>query len=69
MSPVLMEALQLLKFMLKKERLDFMDGWVTLEAAMSVPQQADDLLSTLFSDNPDSVMDNILNMFSSYNCD
>ena len=26
-SPVLMEALQLLKFMLKKQRLDFINGW------------------------------------------
>src|SRR5712672_4748346 len=33
-SPVLMEALQLLKFSLKKEHLNFMDGWSTPEAAM-----------------------------------
>lgn len=69
MSPVLMEALQLLKFSLKKQRLDFMHGWATSEAAMRVPQQTDDLLGTLFSDNADSVMDNILNTFSSYDCD
>lgn len=70
MSPVLLEALQLLKFSLKKERLNFMDGWATSQVAMSVPQQqTDDLLETLFSDNPDCIMDSILNTFSSYDCD
>jgi hypothetical protein len=34
-SPVLMEALQLLKFLLKKECLNFINGWSTSEAAMS----------------------------------
>jgi hypothetical protein len=33
-SPALMEALQMLKFLLKKKRLDFMTGWMTSEAAM-----------------------------------
>ncbi|KAH9179482.1 hypothetical protein EDB89DRAFT_2062548 [Lactarius sanguifluus] len=33
-SLVLMEALQLLKFALKKERLNFMDGWSTSEEAI-----------------------------------
>jgi hypothetical protein len=46
-----------------------MDGWATSEAAMRIPQQTDDLLETLFSENPDGVMDSILNTFSSYDCD
>lgn len=67
MSPILMEALQLLKFSLKKERLNFIKGWATSDAAMEeVPKQTDDLLGSLFSDNPDSAMDQILEMFSSY---
>jgi hypothetical protein len=33
-SPALMEALQMLKFLLKKKCLDFMAGWKTTEAAM-----------------------------------
>ena len=33
-SPILMEALQMTKFFLKKERLDFTDGWVTPEKLM-----------------------------------
>jgi len=66
MSPVLMEALQLLKFSLKKERLNFMNGWSTLEVAMLGVSQPTDLLGSLFVDNPDNVMDKILNSFSSY---
>jgi hypothetical protein len=29
MHPLLMEALQMLKFSLKQKRLDFMQGWIT----------------------------------------
>jgi hypothetical protein len=32
---MLMEALQLLKFMLKKQRLDFMKGWAVPEENMN----------------------------------
>lgn len=63
---MLMEALQLLKFSLKKERLNFMDGWQTSELAMREPPQQKDLLGNLFSNNPDSVMDKILNTLSLY---
>jgi hypothetical protein len=31
----LMEALQMLKFMLRKKRLDFMEGWRDTEAALT----------------------------------
>ena len=42
MSVMLMEALQLLKFSLKKEQLSFMHGWSIPEAAMlgSVSQES-----------------------------
>jgi hypothetical protein len=62
-----MEALQLLKFSLKKERLNFMAGWSTSETAMSgVSQPTNDLLSTLFVGDPDAALDTMLNDFSTY---
>jgi hypothetical protein len=35
MKPELMEALQMLKFMLKKKRLDFTEGWQITEAELA----------------------------------
>ena len=72
-SPVLMEALQLLKFALKKERLNFINGWATSEAAMSEGEVSGSKLApnlaSLFVDDPDAVMDNMLNNFSTYDRD
>lgn len=34
MKPELMEALQMLKFLLKKKRLNFMEGWKVTEEAL-----------------------------------
>ena len=70
-SPTLMEALQLLKFSLKKERLNFINGWSTSEVAMSgeLSKSSDVHLSSLFSGDPDTVMDDMLNQFSNYDCD
>jgi len=41
----------MLKFALKEDRLNFMDGWITNEHAMSLPQSLDnaDLLAKLLS--------------------
>ncbi len=65
-----MEALQLLKFSIKKERLNFMDGWSTSEAAMSgVLKPTDAPLGSLFLGDPDTVLDTMLNDFSTYNCE
>ena len=66
MSPLLMEALQLLKFSLKKECLNFMDGWATSEAAMLGTPKSTHNLSTLFMDSSDGVMDGILNECGAY---
>ena len=66
-SPVLMEALQLLKFMLKKQCLDFINGWAMPEVAMSgelVPDR--DLLGALFEGNSDTGIDDILKDLSKY---
>ena len=46
-SPLLMEALQMLKFYLKKKRLDFTESWVTTELQMTVDDPDDDLLGKL----------------------
>jgi hypothetical protein len=69
-SPVLMEALQLLKFSLKKECLNFVNGWPTSEAAMGEGSGSKPTadLSSLFVGNPDTAMDNMLNEFSTYDC-
>ena len=72
-SPVLMEALQLLKFSLKKEHLNFMNGWATSEVAMSEGAVSGSKLApdlgSLFVGDPDAVMDNMLNSFSTYDRD
>jgi len=51
-SPLLMEALQMLKFYLKKERLNFTESWVTSESQMTEddPDQGRDLLDNLLKD-------------------
>ena len=70
-SPAMIEALQLLKFSLKKEQLNFINGWSTSEAAMSgeLLKSSDVHLGSLFSGDPDAVMDDMLNQFSNYNRD
>ncbi|KAF8264713.1 hypothetical protein EI94DRAFT_1591943, partial [Lactarius quietus] len=67
-SPVLMEALQLLKFLLKKERLNFTAGWSTSEEAMSGREvlKLTHGLGSLFLGDPDAALDTMLNEFSTY---
>jgi len=66
-SPVLMEALQLLKFSLKKKRLDFMAGWAMPESAMDgTPKPNRDLLNDLIVGNPKTAMEDILNELNIY---
>jgi len=61
-----MEALQLLKFVLKKQCLDFIDGWAMPEMAMSRRLEPDCDLGTLFMKDPDAAVDNILKGMHSY---
>jgi len=62
-----MEAIQLLKFTLKKQHLDFINGWAIPEVAMSRESISDhDLLGTLFKGNSDTMMDDILKDFGKY---
>ena len=66
-DPALMEALQLLKFLLKRERLNFVHGWSTSEAAMSGVRTKPTLdLGSLFEGDTNAVMDNMLNKLSAY---
>ena len=63
-SPVLIEALQLFKFSLKKECLNFTDRWSTSELAMREnPVPSHDTLNTLLKGNEDTALDAILKDF------
>lgn len=46
-----MEALQMVKFFLKKERLNFTKGWITLTAKMGVDVDDDDVLATIINNS------------------
>lgn len=43
----MMEALQMLKFSLRKERLDFTTGWETSEKQMKEDEMEEDILERL----------------------
>ena len=62
-SPLMMEALQMLKFQLRKERLNFTAGWTTSEKQMAEDDPDEDLLQNLlranFQDNFDSIIQTI----------
>jgi len=48
---VLMEVLQIIKFVLKKKQLDFTKGWVTSMAQMVVNVGDNDILVRIVSNN------------------
>ena len=50
-SPILMEALQMTKFFLKQERLDFTRGWITSEKEMQQDVEGEDLLAKVIEAN------------------
>ena len=64
-NPLTMEALQMLKFHLKKERLDFTKGWMTSEKQIVDDSPDRDLLVELLEgdlqDGVDKVMRHIKN--------
>ena len=64
-NPILMEALHLLKFSLKKERLDFSAKWATSEADMSCPTRVHKL-HTLLNGDGESALDTVLNDLNIY---
>jgi len=65
-NPVLMEALQMLKFALKQERLNFTKNWMTPESALQdpEPEMGKDLLADLLTDdNSEDIIDKIIRDF------
>ena len=56
-NPLLMEALQMLKFYLKKERLNFTEAWVTSESQMTEDDPDEDLLRRLLDGNAQDGLD------------
>jgi len=64
-NPVLMEALQMLKYGLKKARLDFTSGWMTDEAMMGDPEEeAEDFLAALLGDDQAAALDSLLEVLA-----
>jgi hypothetical protein len=59
-NPLLMEALQMLKFHLKKERLNFTAGWVTVEKQLKEDEPEGDLLRTVLDENLQDGLDDII---------
>lgn len=60
-KPVLMEALQILKFRLKKQRLNFMRGWRTDEATQKpIPDPDSALLNDLFNLKDDKELQQVV---------
>jgi len=69
LSPMLMEALQMLKFSLKKEHLSFTAGWSMPESVIdgvSQPKPKSDFLDDLVG-NPEVMMDKFLKELTIYN--
>lgn len=64
-NPVLMEALQMLKFALKQSRLDFTKGWATSELLLEElePESGKDLLADLLGLNSEDAIDTIIRDF------
>lgn len=63
-NPHLMETLQVLKFHLKKERLDFTRSWITTEKEMIDDDPDTDLLDTLLGENPQDGLDKVINQIN-----
>jgi hypothetical protein len=63
-SPLLMEALQMLKFHLKKERLSFTKNWKMPETLMMDDDPEEDLLHKLLDGDTQDVMDHVIQAIS-----
>jgi hypothetical protein len=61
-TPALMEALQMLKFALKRERLNFTEDLITSEESMGgeLPADADDMLAFLLGSGEQDAIDQII---------
>jgi hypothetical protein len=65
-SPLLMESLQMLKFHLKKERLNFTEAWVMLESQLVEDDPEDDLLQMLLEGDPEQGLDRVMRSIGDY---
>jgi hypothetical protein len=65
-SPLLMEALQMLKFHLKKERLNFTKGWVTADKEMLEDEPDEDLLHKLLQGDFQDGLDKLIQSIDAY---
>jgi len=63
-SPLTMEALQMLKFHLKKRRLSFTQGWVISEKEMLDDADGADLLAGLLKEDFHADFDKIMKFIS-----
>jgi hypothetical protein len=59
-SPLLQEALQMLKFHLKKERLSFTTNWITSEKEMVDDDPDEDLLRMLLEGDYQDALDSAI---------
>ena len=61
-NPVLMEVLQMLKFVVKESHLDFTKSWITSEEILleSEPDTSVDLLASLMQENMEDVVDKLI---------
>ena len=59
-SPLMMEALQMLKFQIRKERLDFTTGWKTSQDDMIDDNTEEDLLQKVLLANFQDSMDSVI---------
>jgi hypothetical protein len=60
-NPLLMESLQMLKYHLKKERLNFTEGWQLKEKELTEDAPEEDLLCELLGDgNAADAMDRVM---------
>jgi hypothetical protein len=70
MSPILTEALQMLKFALKKEHLNFMSAWMVDQKELFVDNPETDLLGQLVRTTGDSgskdIQDKIMQHMDKY---
>ena len=65
-SPLLMESLQMLKFHLKKERLNVTEAWVTQESQLVEDVSEDDLLQMLLEGDPEQGLDRVMRSISNH---
>jgi hypothetical protein len=66
-KPLLMEALQMLKYYLKKESLSFTEGWSLDEEELIKDAPEEDLLHKLVNDNSQNTMDRVMRSLGDYN--